>query len=916
MKEESIFAEAVARESTGERNAYLDAACGDDAELRARIEALLTAHENPDSFLNPPDAGEPETEDYAPIGEGPGTVIGPYKLLEKIGEGGMGVVYMAEQTSPVKMRVALKIIKPGMDSKQVIARFETERQALALMEHPNIAKVLAAGTTESGRPYFAMELVKGEPITTYCDKHRLTLRERLRLFASVCSAVQHAHQKGIIHRDLKPSNVLIARYDGKPVAKVIDFGVAKATGQQLTEKTLFTRYGQVVGTLEYMSPEQAEFNQHDIDTRSDIYSLGILLYELLTGTTPFDPDRLRSGAWDEVMRIIREEEPPRPSVRVSSTEGTPSITAQNCNTEPGKLLALLRGDLDWLVMKTLEKERERRYETASALAADIERYLDGNAIEARPPSTLYRLRKTAARHRVALVTAAIVMLALIAGTVSSTWFAILRDAEARKAREAEQKALEQAETARKAKEELERALRRHWQTLADWAVDAVFSGDLEEARDAIRQARLAEAPPDLLQTLDGLALFFAGQNEEAIFELKKAAADNPNSLAALSALWWAYRNSADFSNMFRVEKTLKERKLQPQNRHEELFVCLILAVNRPTEKGDIVLERLNKLLQERKRWGAAHAIRATALQEHGLESKEVDDFRRAIEDFEEAEMLLGHSPFVLAIGLSILTDGIDLAEYQGSESDAQEWRRRGEEIAAKLREWPGHLKGGMELAVFYAATDQLERLRELEDELLRSGVGNRLLTQTSTAFPSCDMSMLDKGLKGKEQPEARICHAIVLAEMSKEDGEKREESLEIFRQLQKENMQVGLKTLALNIPLLLGMPGEAREASERLLASDVMSGEWRWFKYVTEYHAGQRRKDDLIQRAGPFSIPNCSVNFAIAMRSLAQGDRPRAREHFELTVKTGRIGSFNYHWAKAFLQRMEDEEAWPEWIRP
>ena len=291
----------------------------------------------------------------------------------------MGVVYMAEQQEPVARRVALKIIKPGMDTQQVIARFEAERQALAMMDHPNIAKVLDAGTTDSGRPYFVMELVNGIPITEFCDQQHLTARERLELFIPICQAVQHAHQKGIIHRDIKPSNILIALYDGRPVPKVIDFGVAKAISQKLTEKTVFTGLGQIVGTLEYMSPEQAQRNQLDIDTRSDVYSLGVVLYELLTGDTPFDKRRLRSSAWDEMLRIIREEEPPKPSTKLSSSEILASVAA-NRKIDPAKLSALVRGELDWIVMKALEKDRTRRYETASGLAADVQHFLDDEPV--------------------------------------------------------------------------------------------------------------------------------------------------------------------------------------------------------------------------------------------------------------------------------------------------------------------------------------------------------------------------------------------------------------------------------------------------------------------------------------------------------------------------------------------------------
>ena len=341
----------------------------------------------------------------------------------------MGTVYMAEQTQPVRRTVALKLIKAGMDSRQVLARFGAERQALALMDHPNIAKVFDAGTTDTGRPYFVMELVKGIPITRFCDERRLTTRERLELAIPVCQAVQHAHQKGIIHRDLKPSNVLIALYDGKPVPKVIDFGVAKATGPRLTDQTLYTEFGAVVGTLEYMSPEQAELNQLDIDTRSDIYSLGVLLYELLTGSTPLDRKRLKQGAILEMLRVIREEESPRPSMRLSTTEELPSIAACR-NIEPRKLSGLVRGELDWIVMKALEKDRNRRYETANGLAADLRRYLDDEPVQACPPSAGYRLRKLIRRNKVAISTVLLVAAALVVGTVVSTWQAIrARDAE-------------------------------------------------------------------------------------------------------------------------------------------------------------------------------------------------------------------------------------------------------------------------------------------------------------------------------------------------------------------------------------------------------------------------------------------------------------------------------------------------------
>jgi serine/threonine protein kinase len=373
-RQKDIFLKAIDLSSPDERAAFLAQACASDESLRRQVEAMLQAHATPDSFLEKPAAAMGPTIDELPRcpkerggSEGPGTRVGPYKLLQQLGEGGMGVVFLAEQQEPVRRRVALKIIQQGMDSRQIVARFESERQALALMDHPNIAKVLDAGTTDGGRPYVVMELIKGIAITKFCDQDHLTPRLRLELFIPVCQAVQHAHQKGIIHRDLKPSNVLIALYDAKPVPKVIDFGVAKATSQKLTERTLFTEVGSMVGTLEYMAPEQAELNNLDIDTRADIYALGVLLYELLTGSPPFSAKELRSNAFAEMLRIIREVEPPRPSTKLSSSQELPAIAASR-KLEPGKLTRQVQGDLDWIVMKCLEKERGRRYETANAVA--------------------------------------------------------------------------------------------------------------------------------------------------------------------------------------------------------------------------------------------------------------------------------------------------------------------------------------------------------------------------------------------------------------------------------------------------------------------------------------------------------------------------------------------------------------------
>ena len=434
-REKSLFYEALEVADLAKRKLFLDQACAGDAELRAAVEGLLATQGEAEEFFAESTssmtrlAGELESavaqeEERGELAaeEKPGTMIGRYKLLQKIGEGGGGVVYLAEQRDPILRQVALKVIKLGMDTKNVIARFEAERQALALMDHPNIARVLDAGATETGRPYFVMELVKGVKVTEYCDQNQLGLEPRLELFIQICHAIQHAHQKGIIHRDIKPSNILVTLHDGVSVPKVIDFGIAKATEQRLTEKALVTAHTQLIGTPAYMSPEQMEISGLGVDTRSDIYSLGALLYELLTGKTPFDSKELLKSGVDEMRRTLREREPSTPSSKLRLLAGEElTKTARQRHVEPPELLSQLRGDLDWIIMTALEKDRNRRYETANGLAMDIQRFLDDEPVAARPPSSVYRFQKAIRRNKLVFGAATAVVAALVAGIVISTW---------------------------------------------------------------------------------------------------------------------------------------------------------------------------------------------------------------------------------------------------------------------------------------------------------------------------------------------------------------------------------------------------------------------------------------------------------------------------------------------------------------
>jgi tetratricopeptide (TPR) repeat protein len=632
----SLLGQAVEYSSPEERAVFLDKVCAGDAARRARVEELLRAYQAAGNFLqgNRPPAEVVNTVNE-PITERPGAVIGPYKLMEQIGEGGMGLVFVAEQHHPVRRKVALKVIKPGMDTRQVIARFEAERQALALMDHPNIAKVLDAGTTgvgvpalagpapddaedrlkpglqPAGRPYFVMELVKGVPITEYCDQNQVPIRERLELFLHVCQAVQHAHQKGIIHRDIKPSNVLVMSQDGTPLVKVIDFGVAKAIGQQLTDRTIYTQFAQLVGTPLYMSPEQAGQSGLDVDTRSDIYSLGVLLYELLTGTTPFDKDRLGQVGFEEMRRIIREEEPPRPSTRVSTLGQEATAVSPKRKSDPKQLCRLFRGELDWIVMKALEKDRNRRYETASAFAADVQRYLNDEPVQACPPSAWYRFRKFTRRQKTALVMIACVCLA-IAGIGGGIGWAF-RDREAREQQIA------------------------HDQEVREAALDSEVNRLLEEAGPLINQEKWPEA-------------LFVVQRADKLLE-SAGRVDRPGRLVELLK---------DLT----MAKLLEEISREPKRRLKT-DAAVIGAL-----EGDPNFKAQEAFAEEEFFWGRGQDPRfAQAFRDYGIDIEALEPAEAA------ARIRRTHVPEAL---IQALDEWAAILGFAGSDDKKSGWRKRTE----------------------------------------------------------------------------------------------------------------------------------------------------------------------------------------------------------------------------------------------
>lgn len=633
----AIFLQAVEKHSPEEWQEFLDQACGDDSKLRGHVEGLLQAHTEDDSLFDRVEA----TQNYEPLVL-PGQMLGPYKIREEIGDGGMGVVYVAEQEKPLRRKVALKVIKPGMDSRAVLARFDAERNALALMNHPHIAKVLDAGTTDQGRPYFVMELIQGKPITEYCDHKKLKIPERLELFTQICRAVQHAHQKGVIHRDIKPSNILVTEIDGKPVPKVIDFGVAKALGANLTDRTIYTNFQSLVGTPLYMSPEQTQLSGVDVDTSSDVYSLGILLYELLTGTTPLSPEELRQAAQDEVLRCIRETEPPRPSNRISSLGENSSQISERRSAEPEQLGRLVRGDLDWIVMKALEKDRNGRYKTADAFAADIGRHLLNEPVEACPPSTAYRLSRFYRRNKVAVtfVTLLLTLLAVAVPVISIGWrWAWIERLKA---------------------EQYASDLR---QEFLGQAITEVLSGDFRRTEPAIQKARNLGVDDDTLVMLKALEFFYGGEPESARKAVRPLLKKNENHVGALCVMIMSHMDADDPTEFFRYHALLPDSSHLPSNDIiANLLLSQVLLNRNPQRSFDITQELIDRYPYWptlRALHGSAMIIRAVDMPEDERRIEQVAD---GIESLKAANQMVPDNQFVMTEYLVGLTYAIELGD--------------------------------------------------------------------------------------------------------------------------------------------------------------------------------------------------------------------------------------------------------------
>ena len=887
--EEQIFHVARMIEDPEARSAYLNQICADNLVLRERVEALLATDEEQTDFLKSNDDQEPSTMDHASSTEQSGTNIGRYKLMEQIGEGGMGTVFVAQQDKPIRRKVALKVIKPGMDSKAVIARFEAERQALAMMDHPNIAKVLDAGTTESGHPYFAMELVKGVPITAYCDRNKLAIRERLELFIQVCQAIQHAHQKGIIHRDIKPSNVLVTLHDGKPVPKVIDFGVAKALNTRLTDKTIYTAHFQIVGTLLYMSPEQAELSGLDVDTRSDVYSLGVLLYELLTGTTPFQKSDLDQAGFDEQRRLIREKEPPRASVRVSSLGETATNVAKHRQTDAKKLSQLIRKDLDWILHKSLDKDRTRRYDTATGFAADVKKYLEDEPVGARPPSIQYRSAKFIKRNRLGVGISFLIVLLLGIGIVGIFW---------------------QWRQAQMAIQEKDNALENLKGVLFDHGINHAFAKNSQEAEKALNSLRTIPNASDSAMLLEAFMHISNERPKEAIKLLEDAVKNDPQSVSARALLTYAYEG-AGFLHLF-FQSHLKLKEMEPQTVEELFFAGMTYGPD--PQKG---VELIDRAIEKRDTSPVFYLLRGRLKADWAMQSGRQDLVQEFIGEVESdigKASLLGYRGNAGAEALRALVCLVYAAKHLNNEGEVQRLIEKATAIESEIgSDWNKGYWNRLFLANLYYEKGEKDRAHKLLESAALDG--------HDFAFPFYFFLCFELG-----EPPKQVL--IVEAESNKGYAMQgrvffsaMNGHVDETRQLAKQMLDEGSSTIdtdqsALAALLFIGedwstLNNKATMVRRRWAEHDqsfTALEQW-WFDHALAYFESTSNHDtaeqQLIKNANDSDYPSFHLSFAntrAAERYLGQGNMDKARNYYDRVVKEHLIYSLSYWRARAMLE--------------
>ena len=852
--------------------------------LRGRVAALLEVHEQEPGFLKSSPEPAP-TVDHPPLTERPGTTIGRYKLMEQIGEGGMGTVFVAQQERPIRRKVALKVIKPGMDSKAVVARFEAERQALAIMDHSNIAKALDAGTTESGRPYFAMELVKGIPITEYCDKNKLPIPERLELFIQVCQAIQHAHQKGIIHRDIKPSNVLVTLHDGVPVPKVIDFGVAKALHTRLTDRTIYTEHLQIIGTLLYMSPEQAELSGLDVDTRSDVYSLGVLLYELLTGTTPFQKSELDEAAFDEKRRIICEKDPPRLSNRVSSLGETATAIAEHRQTDVRRLHQAMRGDLDWIVAKSLEKDRTRRYETASGFATDLRRFLRNEPVEARAPSTFYRVRKSVRRNRglaAAVLAIALVMTVGLVGSITGWREAVRR----------QRQAVENQQQAVRNQQRAQNALRQVQGLLIEQAMLQALTGDSDKFERTLTSARNAGVSPDWLSTLEGCAELHRCHAKKACQLLNDAITVNPDNVSAHALLSVANVWNGDWNNWsIQVEEVLPMKSRPEYKDYDELF----LAYAHFYYDHKAAAKRFDDLLSDKPTWIVPHTLRAAAWGHAASIHNNREYAEKALNLYRGPEGLLGENLTVRMLGLGVYMPAMAVLDDEESVFSA-----KAAQIVRELRKYPEIAIASHMCALYYQMTNDPPGQKEAWDDVLKHGTGFLLEEaiaamyrlgheESALAVPQSDI-------------EAIIGKSYILAVSPVRTDQDR--AYANYRKLNDEHDTWYVRHKLLQLLLLLGREAEASEAcQEWVLTSRGVEHFPHWEGQSIAFVANPSEAEFSFAEDDP--VGRFFVNYQRAFLAMSKGELETALEYFTVAAEW-HYPDERRQWARAFAVRLSE----------